>query len=145
MRECEHSEVTAASGEAVWALWSDVRTRPDWDAGIEWVELEGPFAAGSEGKLKPAGSRAVRFRMLFAEPGAGFADETKLPLARMRFEHQLAHRSSGGTSITHRVRISGPLAPLFTRVIGRGLARELPETVRRLARRAEGAVSREAA
>lgn len=145
MWELEHSETTTAGREAVWALWSDVRTWPEWDAGIEWVELHGPFAAGSEGKLKPAGSRAVRFRMLAAEPDEGFSDETKLPLARMRFEHELADDPSGGVCITHRVTIGGPLATLFERVIGRGLARELPATVCALARRAERAGSRQAA
>jgi hypothetical protein len=132
----EHTEHTAGSRRAVWALWSDVGTWPDWDAGVERVEIEGAFAAGAKGRLKPAGSPAVRFTVKSAEPERSFADESRLPLARMSFEHELADAADGGTLITHRATIRGPLTPLWRLLIGRGLERDLPETVRTLAARA---------
>lgn len=133
----EHSEEASASREAVWALWSEVASWPRWDAGIEWVALDGPFATGTTGRLKPGGARVVRFTITDADPRRGFADVTRLPLARMRFEHELADAADGRIRITHRVTISGLAAPLFARVIGRGLARELPATVRALAEQAQ--------
>jgi hypothetical protein len=132
----EHSEVSSADRESVWALWSDVGSWPAWDDGIEQVTLDGPFEAGSRGSLKPAGSRAVKFAVIEARPGEGFVDETRLPLARMRFEHELTDAAGGGVRITHRVTISGPLTPLWRRVIGRDLERDLPGTVATLARHA---------
>lgn len=51
----EHTEDTVASPESIWALWSDVTTWPVWDAGVDSVTLEGAFAAGTKGMLKPAG------------------------------------------------------------------------------------------
>jgi uncharacterized protein YndB with AHSA1/START domain len=132
----EHTERSQGSRRDVWALWSDVSTWPEWDAGVERVEIDGPFVAGSRGRLKPAGSPAVRFRVLRTDPERSFADESRLPFARMVFEHELADADGGGTVITHRATIRGPLTPLWRRLIGRGLERELPETVRTLAARA---------
>jgi hypothetical protein len=79
----------------------------------------------------------VKFVTTEAAEDSRFVDETRLPLARMRFEHELDDAPEGsGTLVTHRVVFSGLLAPLWARVIGRGIARELPATVRTLASRA---------
>ncbi len=131
MWETEHTAYTDAPPEAVWALWSDVSTWPDWDHGLERVDIDGPFAAGSSGVLKPRGGPEVTFTIKEVRPGEGFADETRLLLARIRFEHSVA-REAGRTRITHRVRITGAGTPLFSRLIGRGIAKTLPETLERL-------------
>src|SRR3712207_2447054 len=101
-RTIEHSEHTSAPPEAVWGLWSDVATWPVWDEGLERVALDGPFARGTTGTLKPAGGPRVRFVLTEVRPGEGFADETKLPLCRVRFEHS-ATPGPQGTTVTHRV------------------------------------------
>lgn len=129
----EHSECTPASPESIWALWSDVTSWPAWDDGVERVTLEGSFADGTRGTLKPAGGPKVRFELTEVRPAEGFADVTRLPLCRMRFEHS-AVRDGDLTRVSHRVTITGPATPLFSRVIGRGIAKGLPETVRGLVR-----------
>lgn len=129
----EHTEYTAASPESIWAQWCDVTRWPVWDDGIEHVTLEGPFAAGTKGVLKPAGGPKAQFELTDVQPVEGFTDVTKLPLARMCFEHS-AVREGDLTRVTHRVTISGPATPLFSRVIGRGIAKGLPGAVRTLAR-----------
>lgn len=130
---CEHTEHTSASPESVWALWSDVTSWPVWDGDVKHVTLEGPFAVGTKGTLKPEGGPKVRFEITDVQPPEGFADVARLPLCRMRFEHS-AVREGDRTRVTHRVAISGPATPLFSRVLGRGIARGLPETVKALAR-----------
>jgi len=132
----EHTEYTPASPESIWARWSDVTSWPVWDGGVEHVTLEGPFATGTKGTLKPTGGPKVRFELIEVRPAEGFADVTKLPLSRMRFEHS-AVREGNRTRVTHSVTISGLTTPLFSRVIGRGIAKGLPETVKTLARVAE--------
>lgn len=127
------SEYTHASPESVWSQWSDVASWPVWDSGVERVTLQGPFAAGTKGTLKPTGGPRVRFELTEVRPVEGFTDVTKLPLSRMQFEHS-AVRESDRTRLTHRVTISGLTTPLFARIIGRGVAKGLPETVRTLAR-----------
>lgn len=60
-RTFEHTVYMSASPESIWAQWSDVTTWPVWDRGVEYVSLEGPFAVGTKGTLKPAcGPRALR-------------------------------------------------------------------------------------
>ncbi|HEX8051388.1 MAG TPA: SRPBCC family protein [Thermoleophilaceae bacterium] len=131
----EHTEYTSASPQRIWELWSDVSTWPLWDEGLERVTLDGPFAAGTKGRLKPAGGPAVGLELTDVRPGAGFSDVTRLPLARMRFEHS-AVRDGERTRVTHRVTITGPGTPLFSRLIGRGIANDLPQTIGTLARMA---------
>jgi hypothetical protein len=133
----QHTEKTTAEPSAVWGLWSDVATWPKWDHGLEDVSIDGAFAPGAKGRLKPAGGPRVKFTVLAVEPGRGFSDETKLPLARMRFDHEVTEDGEGATLVTHRVTISGPLTPLWSRVIGRGIERDLPQTLRTLAEHAE--------
>lgn len=129
----EHTEYTPASPDSVWAHWSDVTSWPAWDPGVERVSLEGPFAAGTKGTLKPMGGPKVRFELSDVRPGEGFADVTKLPLARMRFDHT-AIREGDRTRVTHRVTIGGLATPLFSRLIGRGVAKDLPDAVKALVR-----------
>ena len=43
----EHSIVTNAAPAAIHCLFADVATWPEWNKGIEWVTLDGPFAAGT--------------------------------------------------------------------------------------------------
>jgi len=129
----EHTEHTPASPQSIWALWSDLTTWPQWDDGVEHVSLDGPFAVGTGGTLKPTGGPKVRFELVDVRPAEAFTDVTSLPLARMRFEHT-AVRDGELTRVTHRVTISGLATPLFSRVIGRGIAKGLPTTVKTLVR-----------
>lgn len=129
----EHTEHTSAYPESIWALWSDVTSWPGWDEAVEHVDLDGPFATGTKGVLKPAGGPKVDFELVDVRPTEGFVDVTRLPLSRMRFEHS-AIREGDHTRVTHHVTISGLTTPLFSRVIGRGIAKGLPKSVKTLAR-----------
>ena len=51
----EHSIVTNAAPAAIHSLFADVATWPEWNKGIEWVTLDGPFAAGTHGQMKVPG------------------------------------------------------------------------------------------
>jgi uncharacterized membrane protein len=53
----EHSVETSAAPDAVWRLWTDVERWPEWNAGVEQIELSGDFpqvlaalAARAEGR-----------------------------------------------------------------------------------------------
>lgn len=134
MWSTEHSQRTTADPEAVWARYRDVASWSEWDEGIAWASLDGPFAVGATGRLKPKGGPATRFTVTEADPAVRFTDETRLPFTRLRFEHRLAPApDGGGTTVTHTVTIDGPLSPLFGRVVGRSIAKGLPSAVRRLA------------
>ena len=134
----EHTETTSAAPEQVWARYVDPTTWPEWDHGTESVTIEGPFTVGARGRLKPNGGPATSFVVTEAEPGAGFADVTRLPLAKLWFRHRI-EAGPGGTRFTHTATITGPLAPLFARLIGRTIAAEMPAAMAALGRLAQGA------
>ena len=132
----EHTIETAASPEAAWAVLADVGAWPSWDHEVERAQLDGPLEAGVTGSLKPAGGPNTRFTVTAAQAPQRMTDVTKLPLARMTFDHRYAPVSGGGTRLTHAVRIEGVLSPLFARVIGRKIEAGLPTAMQALAAKA---------
>ena len=133
----EHTEQTGAGAERLWSHYADPASWPAWDSTLEAVSVQGPLVAGARGTLKPAGGPRLRFRVTELVAGRAFTTTARLPLARLHFTHRIEARATGA-GFTHGVRIEGPLTPLFARVIGRGIAAELPATMRALARAAEG-------
>jgi hypothetical protein len=131
----ECSEETGASRAAVWALWSDPSRWREFDKGVEWARLEGPFEAGARVKLKPKGGPKAVLEIVAAEPEQRFASLAKLPLTRMHFEQELSDAGERRTRITARIRVTGPLSWLFPRLFH--LARNEAELVKNLARMAE--------
>jgi uncharacterized protein YndB with AHSA1/START domain len=134
----ECTETTSATPEQLWARYVDPTTWPQWDHGAERVTSDGWLAVGRRGRLKPTGGPWTSFVVTEAEPGVGFADVTRLPLARLEFRHHI-EGTPDGSRFTHTVTISGPLSPLFVRLIGRGIAAEMPAVMAALARLAEAA------
>jgi len=134
----EHTETTTATPDQLWARYVDPTTWPEWDHETESVTAEGALAVGLRGRLKPKGGPWTSFLVTEVEPGAGFTDVTRLPLARLQFRHRI-EAVPGGSRFTHTVTIGGPLWPLFARVIGRTIAAEMPTAMATLARLAQGA------
>ena len=131
----EHSMETTASAETVYALYADVAAWPGWDESVELAELDGPFVAGSAGRMRPAGVETLPFTLLWAEPGRGFTDETPFMGHVLRFVHLLEPAADGGTRITHRVEIEGPAAA----EMGPNVASDLPDAMAALVAAAERA------
>jgi hypothetical protein len=131
----EHTVETTAPADAVHALYADVAGWPAWDESVELAELDGPFVAGTTGRLRPAGLETLPFTLLWAEAGRGFTDETPFMGHVLRFVHLLEPAAGGGTRITHRVEIDGPAAA----EMGPNVASDLPEAMAALAAAAERA------
>ncbi|HKP90496.1 MAG TPA: SRPBCC family protein [Thermoleophilaceae bacterium] len=129
----EHSAESAADPHAVWKRYEDVERWSEWSrGGVVWSTIDGAFEVGTKGKSKPPGLPAGKFELVAVEPDALFASETKLPGARLRFEHAIEPRGSG-SRITHRTLLDGPLAFLYVRPIRKAVERSLPDGVDRLA------------
>lgn len=129
----EHTVETTASADTVFALYADVAAWPTWDESVVLAELDGPFAAGSTGRMRPAGIETLPFTLLSVEDGRGFTDETPFMGHVLRFVHLLEPVADGGTRITHRVEIDGPAAA----EMGPNVASDLPEAMAALAAAAE--------
>jgi hypothetical protein len=131
---------SSATPAQLWARYADVPNWTDWDEGLEHVSLDGPFAVGVSGRLKPAGApTSFPFTLTRVDVERGFSDVTPiphraLPLVRLVFDHELTPTATG-TRITHRVAFRGPLGWLFRLVAGKGFHKDVPDAVNSLARR----------
>jgi len=136
MWEFQHAETTSATPRQLWRRYREPTTWHEWDDQIEAVEFEGDFRLGAVGTLKPVGGPRTTFRLTEVTEAVSFTDVSRLPLARMRFDHCI-EAEADHTRFVHRISITGPLSPLFARVVGRRMAAELPAAMRALAALAE--------
>jgi uncharacterized protein YndB with AHSA1/START domain len=134
----EYTQETSAQPESIWKLWSDPAAWPRWDEDLEEVTLAGDFEEGTRGSLKPKTMDAVPFVLTRVEPGSGYSDESTLPGAVLRFDHDLV-REDGRLQIVQRVTMTGAAANEYFAQLGQGIVVELPDALRKLAALAEAA------
>jgi len=131
----EHSARSAARKDEVWPYYVDVPNWRVWSVeGVEWSRLDGPFAVGTKGKSKPPGRLpAGSFRVDAVVPEELYRSETKLPGARLLFEHVI-EPAGDGVTITHRAILRGGLARMWLALLRGSIEAGLPAGVERLAR-----------
>jgi Polyketide cyclase / dehydrase and lipid transport len=115
----------------VWEVWTDVEGWPRF-LDMKWAELDGDFAVGGGGRLKPGSGPASKFRIVALEPGRFYETESSMPGAKLRFEHLVEPTASGATKLTERKTIEGPLSGLYGLLFGRQMKSELPESLDKL-------------
>lgn len=128
----EFSIDTSASPEAIWSLFRDVASWRSWNAGIESIALEGPFAAGTTFTMKPPGQDAMRSRLTEVRENECFVDETTVDELTIRVAHRI-ERKGNGARVTYAVNAEGPGAE----EIGPAVASDFPDVLAALARKAE--------
>ncbi len=134
--QVEHRIRTTASPEAVFSLYQDVQNWHLWDPDTKSATLDGSFQVGSKGRLTPTKGNSVPMVVTATEPGRNFTVESKIPLFRMVFEHELV-RHTGETEVIHRVTFSGPLRFVIGRMLVKQLNSGLPVTLAKLKAAAE--------
>jgi hypothetical protein len=136
------SITSSATPAAFFERWADMATWPEWNTDTEWVRLDGPFEQGATGELKPAGGPKVRFVVERLVPGREFVDVSTLLGARLVFDHRVGTAPDGRTRVSVEVRLTGPLAPLWRLILGKGVTASLRGDLERLAAVAEGSARR---
>src|SRR5918911_1861623 len=139
----EHSLETAAGAETIFAILRDVRRWPEWNAGVERIDLDGPFATGTTGVMVIPDQASLPFRLAWVGEGRGFEDETEIPGAEVlvRVRHSLEPLAAGGTRITYRATVEGPAADTLGQEIGPAVTADFPEVIAALAARAEAGLA----
>ena len=131
--EFEHSADSKASPAAIWERYKDVDNWSEWSTkGVAESSLDGEFQVGTEGTSKAPNLPKGKFELIEVEPEQGFASKAKLPGATLVFEHRL-EPIEGGTRITHRATLDGPLSAVWRPAISRIIERGLTPGVERLA------------
>lgn len=136
--QVEHRVLVAASPETVFRIYEDVQNWHTWDPDTKQASLDGPFRVGSRGRLTPPKGMAVPMLLTRVEPGKCFTVESKIPLFRMLFEHELVPLG-GKTEVIHRVTFAGLLSVVLGPMLSKQLNAGLPITLRNLKALAEGA------
>ena len=136
MWEYEYSVETAAHPAVLWRLWSDMAAWPQWNAGIEKLEIDGPFAVGTTFTMTPPGEDAVRMRLTEIVPGERFTDEADGGDFVVRTVHCLQPLATG-TRVSYRTEISGPAAAQVGPEIGPLITADFPDVVAALVKLAE--------
>jgi hypothetical protein len=122
---------SAAAPSAFFARWADMATWPEWNADTEWVRLDGPFATGSTGVLKPKGGPKTKFVVAKVSDDE-FTDVSRLVGARLTFRHLVAVGPEG-TEVRVAFSLAGPLAFLWNAILGKGIKESLQRDLEALA------------
>jgi Polyketide cyclase / dehydrase and lipid transport len=135
MPSYEASTGSRASAEAAWAAWTDVG---GWSAyaHIESAQIDGEFGSGAVIRSKAAGFPASTLTVTRVERPHLWVDESRSPVMRMTFEHVI-EPGEGGTRLTERVRIGGPLGRVFGPLLRRRLEALFAQSLAAVARQAE--------
>ena len=132
------AQVTStAAPAAFFARWADMDTWPQWNLDMDWVRLDGPFRTGATGTLKPKGGPKVPFVVRSLVPDHEFVDDSKLLGATLTFAHHVTAQPDGGSLVEVAVSMTGPLARVWTRIMGKGLRSSLQRDLDGLAEAAE--------
>ena len=129
---CNATATSSAPPDAFFARWADMDTWPQWNSDTEWARLDGPFAQGSTGVIKPRGGPKVKFVIETLVPDREFTDRSSLPGAHLVIRHRVAPAADGTCRIDVTVSLGGPLARLWRPVLAKGVGTSTPAGLDRL-------------
>src|SRR6201999_4256998 len=113
--------------------WADMAAWPQWNDGIETIDVDGPFAVGTTFIMTPPGDEPIRMRLVEIEPGASFTDEMDAGDFVVRTEHRLESAAGGLTRIVYRTQITGEAAGHVGPELGPQITADFPDVVAALA------------
>ncbi|RMI27655.1 SRPBCC family protein [Nocardia stercoris] len=124
------SESAAVAGDldAIWAVETDAGRRSEWDPHQEGSRLDGPFAPGTKGWVKPKGGPAGPFEIVEVEPGRSWVSEAPIPFGKLRGHHDYEALGDGTVRVTYRTEIHGPMGPLFRLIWEKKMRADMPRT-----------------
>jgi hypothetical protein len=135
----EHIVETSASPEVIWSFFRDVAGWKKWNAGIEKIEIHGPFAEGTEFSMTPPGQETLSTRLVEVRENEVFVDETCVGELVVRVTHRIDRVDSRRTRVTYAVEAVGPGCD----EVGPAVSADFPDVLKSLVRMAESLADRE--
>ncbi|HTB79760.1 MAG TPA: SRPBCC family protein [Opitutaceae bacterium] len=130
---CEYSIETSVSPEAIWRIFSDVPGWKKWNAGIEQIEMRGPFAVGTEFLMTPPGQEPLLTRLIEVRENEAFVDETRVGELVVIVAHRIDRLGSQRTRVTYAVEAIGS----GCNEVGPAVSSDFPEVLKSLVKLAE--------
>ena len=137
--EMTHSVETEASQDFAWSYWTNVA---NWDDPPARFELDGPFAAGSQGTTHLPGQEPIRWLIREVDPRNGATIELQLDGAVLSFEWCLEAVSRERTRLSQRVLLQGENAATLRAQVQSTFAATLPDGMKKLANAIGAAAAR---
>jgi len=129
---------TKAAPDAVWRIWSQPESWHEWNPDVEFVKLDGPFAAGTTGTMRTKRGGTHPIQLEEVNDGRSFQLGTAaMPGTHFHFQCEIAP-SGGGSRISQSISMSGPMGGLFSAMMGKKIAQSFEPILRGLASKAEG-------
>jgi hypothetical protein len=129
----EYAIETPAAPHIIWSIFCDVPGWKAWNAGIEHIEIDGPFLTGTWFTMKPPGQDQLRSQLVEVRENECFVDETRVGPLTVTVAHRIEALGAGRTRIVYAVDANGREAP----EIGAVVASDFPEVLASLAKLAE--------
>ena len=120
-----------AAPELIYPFYEKVSDWSSWDPDVLSSTIDGEFTCGAKGKLKPAKGPEATIELTEVTKNKSFTTISKLPLCKISFEHNLIP-TEGKTEVVHKVIFEGLLSPVFGKLIGAGIRKGLPNTLKGL-------------
>jgi hypothetical protein len=141
MWEYEQSVETTAAPDVLWRHWSDMAAWPQWNHGIDKIEVDGPFAVGTTFTMTPPGDDPIRMRLVDIVPGRLFTDEMDAGDFVVRTVHRLESVPAGTTRVVYRTEITGAAADQVGPQLGPAITADFPDVLAALVSLAESGES----
>jgi len=111
---------STASPEAVWKVWSDTSTWPQWNPDIEDVSLAAAFESGTTGTMRTRSGGRHNIVLSEVQPNRGFTLTSDLPMpaTKARFRCEISP-TAGGSRISQAVNITGLMSFMGGAITGR--------------------------
>ena len=122
-------EADVGSGFA-WGFLTDVA---NWADPPAQFELEGPFAAGSEGTTRMPGHDPLRWHIRDVQVGKSYTIEMQLDRAMVSAEWRFDAISDRRTRLTQRIVLAGENAAAYTEQVEAGFGSNLPSGMKKIA------------
>lgn len=137
MKAFKFEQTTTASKAAIWGIWMDVANWHQWDTELISAEASSALTLHTIGTLQPKTGPKSQFIVTELTDGESFTFQTKLPFATLDVAHYFT--DSTKTTFVHEVIFGGPLAFIFSRVLGGTFRKALPGVLVNIQQIAESA------
>ena len=128
--ETTHSVVANVSPACAWSYMTNVA---NWDDPPAIFELDGPFAAGSQGATRMPDQEPRRWRLIEVRPMTSYTIETALEGAAMTFEWTFTGLTEETTRLTQRISLTGENAAAYADQVRMAFGPNLAPGMRRIA------------
>ena len=118
-----------ADPEEIWEMFCNVPGWKRWNAGIEHIEIHGPFEAGTVFTMVAPAQEPIFTRLIEVRKNEGFVDVTCVSDSVVLVAHRIQYIAPKLTHVTYSIQVTGPSAE----ETGKAISADFPDALKALA------------